>query len=797
MDIATGRGETELAKLNFTVKRVKRRKDCFAEVIGVKLKCSNSVMQKEMRREMEIRGEFPLSLNEGDQFEVEVDKKMDMKYSIPYFEIIPGSNVKRTGLKSKKMLAKFIQTKINAAPRMEPKLQKWKISIACCEKIIDYFGLDAVNQLINDSSVLLNYPDLKLNEMKVNEIQRILTDFRELQRIIVALQTSKIPLSIIFQLYNTYGERTLTAITSNPYQICYDGEIPFKMADRIAFDHRFDSSNPTRIKTAIMDYIKNQVKAGSTCIMTYSLFNQSPKRKVENLNDYLDTYSAYRFNSLSNEQIEEQLDELIEDGRLIYYSRTSTRIKGSYSGFLYLPSQYRLEQNLAKLIYDFTQNTYNKQFCSIQDINNFINLYETLHHITLDNMQKKAVIQAMNEKMFILTGGPGTGKTMTVSVIVECIKHISKTKYHKEPNFRLVAPTGKAAERMTELTNEPASTIHRALEISYNGKSDVILDYDYLIIDEGSMIDQELMNILLGCVSENTRVIIVGDPNQLPSVGPGRVLEEMMRSNYVQYLELNTIFRQTNGSAIVDAANAIVRGGSSYRQGGIILDDKPNKNFHFIQEKMIEGIKDRLIGKIDALINSGISIDSIQILTPKRNGELGVLTLNDLMQERYNPKPVLYENEDYGLKLKINDKVIQTTNNYDLGVFNGFIGTIIDIDDSHVKNGMLDPIVTVEYEGLDTPVEYSGQYITELELAYVLTIHKSQGSEYKYVFIPMHREQEVMLNRKLIYTAVTRAKTDCVIIGEQKAVDMAIDMQMDETRRLTNLAEFIMHNNIP
>lgn len=786
-----------MATLNFTVKRVKRRRDCFAEVIGVKLKCSNSVIQKEMRREMEIRGEFPLSLSEGDQFEVEVNKKLDLKYSIPYFEIIPGTNVKRTGLKSKKMLAKFIQTKINSAPRMEPKLQKWKISVTCCEKIIEYLGLDAVNKLIEDSSPLLNYADLKLNDMKAKEIQRILTDFRELQRIIVALQTSNIPLSIIFQLYNVYGERTLTAVTSNPYQICYDGEIPFKIADRIAFDHKFHSDNPIRIKTAIMDYIKHQIKGGSTCISVYSLFNERPDRPIENLNDYLNIYSAYRFNELTEEQIQEQLDELLKDDRLVYYSKSAINTSSSHTGYLYLPNQYKIEKNLAKLIYSLTQNTYNQQFCSRKEIDDFITMYETLNHITLDSKQKQAITQAMNEKIFILTGGPGTGKTMTVSVIVECIKYISKNKYHKEPNFRLVAPTGKAAERMTELANEPASTIHRALNISYNGTSDVLLDYDYLIVDEGSMIDQELMNILLSCVSENTRLIIVGDPNQLPSVGPGRVLEEMMRSNFVSYLELNTIFRQTNGSAIVDAANCICRGASSYRKGGIVLDDLPNKNFHFVSQKIIEDIKKTLIEKIDTLIQNRISIDSIQVLTPKRNGELGVITLNDLMQERYNPNPVLYENENYGLQLKINDKVIQTTNNYELGVFNGFIGTVIDIDDTHTKNGMLDPIITVEYEGLDVPVCYSGQYITELELAYVLTIHKSQGSEYKYVFIPMHREQEVMLNRKLIYTAVTRAKKDCVIIGEQKAVDIAIDIQMDETRRLTNLAEFIMFNSNP
>lgn len=775
---------------------MKRRRDCFAEVIGVKLKCSNSVMQKEMRREMEIRGEFPLSLNEGDQFEVEVNKKTDLKYSTPYFEIVPGTDVKRTGLKSKKILAKFVQTKINSAPRMEPKLQKWKISVTCCEKIIDYIGLDAVNKLIEDSSVLLKYSDLKLNDMKVKEIQRILTEFRELQRIIVALQTSNIPLPIIFQLYNVYGERTLTAITSNPYQICYDGEIPFKIADRIAFDHRFKSDNPTRIKTAILDYIKSQVKGGSTCISVKSLFNKMPDRKIENLNDYLDLYSAYRFNELTEEQIQEQLDELLKDDKLVYYSKSLVCTTGGNStGFLYLPSQYRIEKNLGKQIYNITQNRYNQQFCSRKEIEDFITMYETMHNLTLDTRQKQAVMEAMNAKIFILTGGPGTGKTLTVSIIVECIKYISQNKYHKKPNFRLVAPTGKAAERMTELTNEPASTIHRALSINYNGKSEEILDYDYLIVDEGSMIDQELMNILLSCVAENTRLIIVGDPNQLPSVGPGRVLEEMIRSNFVSCRELNTIFRQSSGSAIVEAAKKICTGASSYKSGGIILDDKPNKNFHFIPQRTIEDIKKNLIERIDMLIQNGVSINSIQVLTPKRNGELGVIPLNDLMQDRYNPNPVLYENENYGLKLKVNDKVIQTTNNYELGVFNGFIGTVIDIDDTHVKNGILDPIITVEYEGLDAPVLYSGLFITELELAYVLTIHKSQGSEYKYVFIPMHREQEVMLNRKLIYTAVTRAKKDCVIIGEQKAVDIAIDVQMDETRRLTNLAEFIVFSN--
>lgn len=780
-----------MAILNFTVKRVKRRRDRFAEVIGFKLKCSNSVMQKEMRREMEIRGEFPLSLNEGDQFEVEVNKKMDLKYSTPYFEIIPGTIIKRTGLESKKVLAKFLQTKINSSPRKEQKLQKWKISLPCCEKIVNYLGDDVFNKIIENKVDLLQYPELKLNQIKVEEIQRILSDYKEIQKIVIALQASKLPLRIIFQLYNTYGERTLTTILDNPYQICYDEQLSFRMADKVAFDAGFKVDDSIRVRTAIMDYIRHQVHSGSTCISLGSLFSSSPGKTIENLNEYLDYYSAYRFNTITDEQIEKEVEQLLEDQKLIFYSKANASVK-QHCGFLYLPKQYKTEVHLAHLIKEINLSSFNSSFCSIQESNDFIDLYEQKYKILLDSTQKEAVVQAMNNKIFILTGGPGTGKTMTVSVIVECIKYMSVNKYHREPNFKLVAPTGKAAERMTELTNEPASTIHRALNISYNGISNIELDSDFLIVDEGSMIDQELMDILLSSVSQQTRIIIVGDSNQLPSVGPGRVLEELIRSNCVACLELQTIFRQANGSAIVDAARSICEGKKSYETNGIVLTDDDTKNFRFVQDKTIEGIKAKLVARIDGLIANGVSISSIQVLTPKRNGELGIVTLNDLMQERYNPNPILFEDEDIGLKLKIGDKVIQTANNYDLKVFNGFIGTVTDINNTNVKNGVLDPIITVEYDGCDMPVEYSGAFINELELAYVMTIHKSQGSEYKYVFIPMHFEQEIMLNRKLLYTAVTRAKQECTIIGEQKAVDYAINMQMDENRRLTNLAEFIV-----
>lgn len=769
-----------MAKLIFTVKRVKKRYDTFAEVIGTKLSCDNKVWQKELRREMEVRGIFPLSLDIGDVFESEVVKKIDKRSYTPYFELAVNSEPKRIGLESNKQLAKFLSTKINSAIKENEKLKKWKLPITTSKKIFDYLGPDAINKIIENPIQLLLYDDLKLNDNKVFEMQRILKDNKALQKIAITLKTSKIPMKNIIELYQIYGENAVNIILNNPYQICYDEKISFRMADKIAFDNGFDKQNEIRLRTAIIDFLKYKRVCGNICIYRKQITENLGFGNQPNLNEYLNKMSAFRYNNIPISMIEEQIDHLISENRII-------QEKINCQDFIYLPEMHRLEELLIFKIEDILNNSYNKNFGTRKDIKDFLYYYENTYKMKLDTMQKQAVETALQNKISILTGGPGTGKTATVSVIVEAIKYISKQVYHKEPNFLLAAPTGKAAERMTELTNEPAFTIHRLLGIGF--KNNVIdeIDADILIVDEGSMIDINLMYLLLNSLSENTRVLIVGDSNQLPSVEPGKILNDMIASNVVPNIALTKIFRQAQGSAIVESANLIINGYNSKHKQGIILTDDDSRNFKFIRDLSIEGIKSKLTNKIDEYLNKGISIKSIQILTPKRGGELGVEVLNSIIQEKYNPNPILFEDDNTGIKFKVGDKVIQNVNNYELKVFNGYIGVITDIDDTNLKNGTISPIITVEYENSDNSVLYEGSYINELELAYVLTIHKSQGSEYPYVIMPIHIEQDIMLNRNLLYTAITRARTECTLIGDERAVDKAIDTEMSSYERISGI----------
>lgn len=769
----------KLAKLTFTIKRVKKRYDTFAEIIGTGLKCDNKIWQKELRKEMEIRGTFPLSLDIGDKFEADVIKLIDKRSYTPYFELTEKNLPKRIGLESENELAKFLRTKINNATKENEKLKKWKLTLSTSKKIIQYLGIDAINKIIDNPIQLLLYDDLKLNDDKVFEMQRILKDNSNLQKIIITLKTSKIPMKTILSLYDSYGERTLNILLTNPYQICYDNKISFKLADKIAFDKKINKFNETRIKTAIIDYLRYKKKCGNICIYKEQFFNCLSYGQ-ETIFDYLNRTSAYKDNNIPINLLNEQIDILISENRIIKEIIDNREC-------IYLPEMHLIEEKLVYKVLDILSNTYNQNFCTRKEAIDFLDYYENTYNIKLDHLQKVAVINALQSKISILTGGPGTGKTATVGVIVSAIKYISKNIHHKEPNFILAAPTGKAAERMTELTNESASTIHRLLGLGFNQYSDYIIDADYVIVDEGSMIDINLMYHLLNSLSENTRILIVGDFNQLPSVDPGKVLNDFIDSEEIPKVQLTTIFRQAQGSAIVESANKIIKGYNSQHPKGIILTNDDNRNFKFIRDLSIEGIKLNLINKIDEYLSKGISIKNVQILTPLRRGELGVEVLNSIMQEKYNPNPVLFEDEKNGLKFKVGDKVIQTVNNYDLNVFNGYIGEIIEIDENNVVNGIITPIIIVEYENCDNPITYEGSDIFELELAYVLTVHKSQGSEYPYVIMPINTEQNIMLNRNLLYTAVTRARKECIIIGDEKAVNKAIDTELSIYERISNI----------
>lgn len=764
-----------MAKLTFTIKRVKTRNDIYAEVVGTKLDCDNKIWKKELRRDMEICGDFPISLNIGDTFECDVSKKINKKTYTPYFELndIP----KRVGLENETYLAKLIRNEVNNAVKSNDKLQKWKLSVACSKKIVQYLGIEAIKIIINKPEQLLLYSDLKMNDDKIFEMQRIMKRFEYFDKIFITLRASRVPINIIYDLYNKYGEKTLNIVLTNPYQICYDGNIVFRVADKIAFDNHFDKFDSVRIKTAIIDFIKYKRNSGNICILRSQVIHKKEFYQ-ENLCQYLNRVSVYKFNDIPDDVIEEQIDALLSERRLLQETNNN-------EVYLYLPEMHRLEELFVGKLKEILNNSYNKKFATNKDIDDFFSYYEKNSNFKLDALQKDAVRNALQNGLSILTGGPGTGKTATVSVIVEAVKYLSHKVYNKDPNFVLAAPTGKAAERMTELTNEPASTIHRLLDLKIYDKTNVReVTEDILIVDEGSMIDLELMYLLLKSLSEETRLLIVGDSNQLPSVGPGNVLKNLIDSGKIPSVELKTIFRQAMGSAIVESSTKIVQGLDSTKPNGIVLTNDINRNFRFIKDLTIEGIKEKIICEIDELLNKGVSIKDIQLLTPKKGGELGTEVFNSILQEKYNKNPIGYETDD-GLKFKIGDKVIQTSNNYDLKVFNGYIGTISNIDDSRVINGTIVPTISVEYENSDDAVEYQGLDIYQLELAYALTIHKSQGSEYPYVLCPIHLEQNIMLNRNLLYTGVTRARNTCFIFGDEKAVNKAINTKMSKYERIS------------
>lgn len=764
-----------MAKLTFTIKRVKTRNDIYAEVVGTKLDCDNKIWKKELRRDMEICGDFPISLNIGDTFECDVSKKINKKTYTPYFELndIP----KRVGLENETYLAKLIRNEVNNAVKLNDKLQKWKLSVACSKKIVQYLGIEAIKIIINKPEQLLLYSDLKMNDDKIFEMQRIMKRFEYFDKIFITLRASRVPINIIYDLYNKYGEKTLNIVLTNPYQICYDGNIVFRVADKIAFDNHFDKFDSIRIKTAIIDFIKYKRNSGNICILRSQVIHKKEFYQ-ENLCQYLNRVSVYKFNDIPDDVIEEQIDALLSERRLLQETNNN-------EVYLYLPEMHRLEELFVGKLKEILNNSYNKKFATNKDIDDFFSYYEKNSNFKLDALQKDAVRNALQNGLSILTGGPGTGKTATVSVIVEAVKYLSHKVYNKDPNFVLAAPTGKAAERMTELTNEPASTIHRLLDLKIYDKTNVReVTEDILIVDEGSMIDLELMYLLLKSLSEKTRLLIVGDSNQLPSVGPGNVLKNLIDSGKIPSVELKTIFRQARGSAIVESSTKIVQGLDSTKPNGIVLTNDVNRNFRFIRDLTIEGIKEKIICEIDELLNKGVSIKDIQLLTPKKGGELGTEVFNSILQEKYNKNPIGYETDD-GLKFKVGDKVIQTSNNYDLKVFNGYIGTISNIDDSRVINGTIVPTISVEYENSDDAIEYQGFDIYQLELAYALTIHKSQGSEYPYVLCPIHLEQNIMLNRNLLYTGVTRARNTCFIFGDEKAVNKAINTKMSKYERIS------------
>lgn len=632
------------------------------------------------------------------------------------------------------------------------------------KRIVNEFGEDTFRVIEQEPQRLINIKGI--SERIAQSICEQVVGKKEQQDALIFLSQYGISQTMSIKIYDAFGDMIYGIIRDNPYKIIdeVDG-IGFKKADEIAKKAGIKVDSEYRIQSGIVYVLTQAMSEGHTYL------------PMEDL-----TSRAKELLGVDTEAIEAQYPNLTVDKKII--------IKNEYGMTnCYTSYMYHQELSVASMLKDLS-DSHDDMDQVVSDKR--IERVEKELGLTLDEMQRKAVRLAMQSGIMIITGGPGTGKTTTINAIIHCIE--------KEGlDVMLAAPTGRAAKRMTEATGYEARTVHRMLElngaISETGRSvyfernaDNPLEADVFIIDEMSMIDIQLFNALLKAIPLGARLILVGDVNQLPSVGPGQVLYDLISSKCYPTVILDHIFRQAEMSDIVVNAHKINRGEN-------IALDTNSKDFLFLERNdanviykhMIQLITEKLPGYVDA------APSQIQVLTPTHIGPLGVEALNRILQKYINPPDKQKKEKEYGDNIfREGDKVMQTKNNYSLeweilgknrividsgsGVFNGDVGTIVEIDDS---------TICVEYDE-KRRVRYGYDGLDELELAYAITIHKAQGSEYPAVIMPLLGGPRPLLTRNLLYTGVTRAKRCVMILGSSDTVNTMIRNE-SEKKRYTGL----------
>jgi len=644
------------------------------------------------------------------------------------------------------------------------------IGPAMAKRIIKEFGDDTFRVIEEEPERLIVIKGI--SENKARDISEQVNEKREFRNVLVFLQQYGISLNLANKIYDRYGLETYKVISENPYILADEiTGVGFKIADDIAAKSGIRIDSDYRIRSGILYTLSASLQDGHCYLPKEVLLSR-----------------ASQILSVKEELIFTQVMNLFLDKKL-YVSETDDEVR------IYTNVLYYTELSVARRLIDLSV----KIESNLEKIERDVLKISEREEICLDELQLAAVINAVSNGVAVITGGPGTGKTTTINMIIKYIESHGM-------DFYLAAPTGRAAKRMTETTGYEASTIQRMLHLIpategelkgfiYEKDEDNPLEADVIIIDEMSMVDIQLFNALLKAVAVGTRLILVGDINQLPSVGPGAVLKDVINSNAFPIVCLKRIFRQDEASDIVINAHKINNGEA------INLDNK-SKDFFFLKRDNADHIISHIItfinGKLPAYV--GAKPFEIQVLTPMRKGALGVERLNPILQQYLNPKTPEKKEKEYGDTIfREGDKVMQIKNNYQLeweirsklgivvdkgvGVFNGDMGIVKRINE-------LMETVTVEFdEGREVDYTYSG--LDELELAYAVTIHKSQGSEYPAVIIPLLSGPKMLFTRNLLYTAVTRAKSSVVIIGNEMQVFEMINNE-SEQKRYSSLSERII-----
>lgn len=605
-------------------------------------------------------------------------------------------------------------------------------------RIVEKFGKDTLEVIEENPNALIEVEGI--GKVRVERIKTSWQEQKEIKNIMLFLQGHEVSTSHATKIFKAYGSESISIVKENPYRLADDiWGIGFKTADSIAAKMGIEKDRFIRLRSGIL-YTLNKLSESGHC---YAVREQLIEKAIQLL-------------EVDAPELEITLDEMI---------RADDVIKEDEA--IYLPPFYFSETGCAKSMLHLLERERKVRVNPDEIVQKVIRQSA----ISYDEIQLEAVRTAISSKIMVLTGGPGTGKTTTTMGIISAYQMAGC-------RILLAAPTGRAAKRMSEATGMEAKTIHRLLEFKppegYQKNEDKPLDGDVLILDECSMVDVILMYNLLKAIPEHMSLILVGDTDQLPSVGAGNVLKDVIDSGRIPVVRLTRIFRQAQGSRIIMNAHRINKGEAIDMRGG------KESDFFFASKESNEEVVETMVKYCTQNLPRYYHVDAfrdIQVLTPMQRGTCGAANLNQVLQEAMNPTRIFLHRG--GTQYRLHDKVMQIRNDYDKEVFNGDIGTVTRVD-------MEERELTVDFDG--RAVVYDVTELDELALAYAVTIHKAQGSEYPIVVMPFTMSHFVMLQRNLLYTGVTRAKKILVLIGEKKAVYYAIKNEKT-TERNTKLAE--------
>ncbi len=616
------------------------------------------------------------------------------------------------------------------------------------ERIVSRFGKKTLDIIENKITRLTEIDGI--GEKRIGMIRAAWDEQKEIRSVMMFLQSHQVSTGYATKIFKQYGDRSITVVTENPYQMATDiFGIGFITADKIAAQLGFSKDSPLRIRAGIL-YVLNELSGDGHVYYPY------PKL-IEKCSEILEVDGNLVADELarvaSDKQIvieteEDSLSENHEEDRGVYLARYHF----CETGISYMLKCLMATPKASRAV----------------DSRQAVKWVQEQLEFSLAENQKKAISSAVESKLMVITGGPGTGKTTIIQAVLKIYKQL-------HVKILLAAPTGRAAKQMSETTGFPATTIHRMLSFNFHSggfqkNEKDPLDCDLLIVDEASMIDTVLMHHLLKAVPPAATLILVGDVNQLPSVGAGNILGDIIASHVIPVVRLNEIFRQASQSQIIVNAHRINNGFLPKTDA----ETDENTDFYFIEQESPERVLEIILELAENRIPKKFGfdrIDDIQVLSPMHKGQVGTANLNKELQNRLNPQKdsIVYGNTTF----HFHDKVMQIRNNYDKNVFNGDIGRVMDIN--HETREVL-----IEFEG--RRIAYDFTELDEVVLAYAVSVHKSQGSEYPAVIIPVLVQHYMLLQRNLIYTAVTRGRRLVILVGTKKALAIAVNNDKTQQR---------------